>query len=135
MPYQVLEHTADYKLRVTGHDQPELFSAALQGMMSFLKSSWPERAKNSTRRISLSADNPTVLLIDFLSEALALSQINKEIYKKVIFSNLTEKKLIADLEGVAVDQFDDEIKAVTYHGACIHYNQEGLLETAILFDI
>ena len=36
---------------------------------------------------------------------------------------------------MAVDAFDEDIKAVTYHEANIEENEEGVLQTTIIFDI
>ena len=135
MGYRVVPHTGDYQIEVAGQTLAELFSSALAGLSDFLLARVPTENRPATRTVELSADNPTELLINFLSEALALSQTNKEIYTTVEFSKLDERQLSAKLIGCRVDKFDDEIKAVTYHGAQVVKNQAGEWQTGILFDI
>ncbi|MEK7192164.1 MAG: archease, partial [Patescibacteria group bacterium] len=74
-------------------------------------------------------------LVDFLSEALALSHIHKEIYNKVIFRKFSPNSLEADLEGAPAEFFDEDIKAVTYHEADVKKDAKGNWSAAIIFDI
>lgn len=66
--------------------------------------------------ISLSAPSKELLLIDFLSEALYLSDVNDEAYFNATFSEFSETSLKAMLHGIEIERFQVvEIKAVTYH--------------------
>ena len=73
------------------------------------------------------------LLVDFLSEILAKSQINKKIYlvKKL---KIDEDKIIlkAEIAGYSVDRFDEDIKAVTYEDLNIK-KISGKLQTDLCF--
>ena len=60
------------------------------------------------------------LLVDFLSEILYQSQINKEIYNNVKFNKFTITELEAEIFGQKVERFGEDIKAVTYHNLDIH---------------
>jgi len=133
MPYKVLEHTADFRMAVSGKDLAELFQSAFLGMMDYLKE---KRVKKITvsHLIKIESVDETGLLIDFLNEILTLVQINKEIYKKIKFHKLTNTELEAEIFGYSTDSFDHDIKAVTYHEADI--KKEGnFLKTNIVFDI
>lgn len=144
--HQTLSHTADIRLRVEADNLPELFVAAIEGMMGILKES---RIKNkesrSKKNIEISSVDKTALLIDFMNEVLYLSQTNKEIYGEVKFLEFpafTEASagksgaaLKAEIFGQKVDDFDEDIKAVTYHEAEIIKNEKGNYETVIVFDI
>jgi SHS2 domain-containing protein len=44
-------------------------------------------------------------------------------------------EVIATIKGNRVSYFDEDIKAVTYHEAAVKQNNEGQLETVIIFDI
>ena len=94
-----------------------------------------EYVKTSERKIIVEAPDTTALLIDFLSEVLALSQINKEIYGRMTFSHFSPTKVEATLGGVMAEKFDEDIKAVTYHEADVRQNEKGEWETMIVFDI
>jgi SHS2 domain-containing protein len=134
MPYKILEHTGDLKMEIIAESQEDLFSEALLGMMGFIKK-LPYPSEHQTKReINVSSADLTSLLIDFLGEALALSNIHKEIYNKIIFKNFSDTSLKAELEGIPVESFDEDIKAVTYHGAEIK-NSEGKWSVNLIFDI
>jgi SHS2 domain-containing protein len=75
MAYEFIEHTADIRMRVSGKALTELFSSALSGMGDIL---FPGLYKegmplDTERNVSIVSADPTVLLIDFLSEVLTLS--------------------------------------------------------------
>lgn len=139
MPYTILEHIADVRMRVTGETQEELFRVAMLGMMSIIKGEMNEdekrKGKAVSRTIALRALDKTALLVDFLNDVLLRSHTNKEIYTNVIFTELGEISLEATLEGVEAQGFDEDIKAVTYHEADIRKNEAGHLETILVFDI
>lgn len=135
MPYEVLKHTADVRLKVEGETLERLFSDALKGMMEILKTDILAGRPGTKRQISVSAPDKTALLVDFLNEVLSLSQINKEAYSVITFDEFSETSLGGNLEGVGVDEFDEDIKAVTYHEAEIKKNPAGNWETILIFDI
>ena len=88
--FELIPHTADIKIRVHGKTLEELFRNALIGMFQSIE----PRAKNCKQQrgrlvcddlpeqqiIKVSAGNRELLLADFLSEALSLSDIHIEIY-------------------------------------------------------
>ena len=131
--YEVLEHTADLKIKVWAKDRQELFINALVAMFEAIEPDITS-AKTHTRNIQAASDDESLLLIDFLSEALYLSDINNEIYIDVNFKNFTPNGLQAELTAKPIKGFKEEIKAVTYHGFKIEKTDRGL-ETEIIFDI
>jgi len=142
MAYKFLEHTADVRLLVEGRTLEDLFSEALSGMMELMK---PEREPKEaeatvggaecSRRIEVGAPTATVLLVDFLNEALWLAHSNREVYGAVLIEEISETQVRAALRGRAVPSFGEDIKAVTYHEAQIRKNAAGNLETVLVFDI
>lgn len=135
MSYEILKHTADLRMKVAGKTLPDLFSEALRGMMSVLKSDAEKGAAAVKRQVVMEAGDTTALLVDFLSEALSLAQTRKEIYTGASFRMFTETSLEAELIGLAVEEFDEDIKAVTYHEADVKRNEMGEWETMLVFDI
>ena len=134
MPYEILPHTADVRLKASGKTPEELFSEALKGMMTIAKPAIKNSAESARRHISVVSSDQTALLIDFLNEALSLSQINKEAYTSARFSRFSETELEGELEGKSA-VFGEDIKAATYHGAEIIKTGRGGYEVTILFDI
>jgi SHS2 domain-containing protein len=134
--HKILGHTADVRLLVEGSSMKEIFTAALEGMAEIAAGKGLADAGGKTiRKIEVSSANETLLLIDFLSEILTLSQIGKVIFTAVQFRELTAKTVKADLTGAKVKNFKEDIKAVTYHEAKIKKNARGNYETIIVFDI
>lgn len=135
--YAILEHTADIRLHVKGDSLPELFLASLSGMNEILcKDDKLQLKKHSISfTIEVFSVDTTSLLIDFLSEALTLSQVHKAIINKANFLVFEPTHVRAQLIGVKVDSFTEDIKAVTYHEANVVKNVKGEYETMIVFDI
>lgn len=136
--YQLLSHTADIRMKVEADSLPELFVAATEGMMNIIKI--PNFkfliSKIKTERIiKISSTDKTALLIDFMNEVLYQSQKNREIYTEVKFLEFSETALKAEISGQKVEEFDEDIKAVTYHEAEIVKNEKRNFETIIVFDI
>jgi len=93
-----------------------------------------ERRGSRVRKIKIKSADEQSLLVDFLSEALTLSDINNEVYFEVRFKNLAETELEAEIFGQPIQRFDLEIKAVTYHG--LESKKVGdHWEATVLFDI
>ncbi len=133
--YEILEHRADLKIRVFGKDKKELFSNALFGMSESIKAEVKKPEEKIKRRIKIKSADLLILLVDFLSGALYLSQVNKEIYFDIIFKKLTNQELKGELIGQKVSRFNEDIKAVTYHQLEVKQNKDGSWQATILFDI
>ena len=140
--YKFLPHTADVRMKVEADSIPELFVGAMEGMARILKSSKFKVESSKLRKgIKISAQGVTPLLIDFLSAVLTQSQIEKAVFYEAQFEKLNpstssgQAELEAETIGAKVDGFDEDIKAVTYHGAEVAKNKEGNYEVTVLFDI
>lgn len=132
-PYEILGHTADLRLRVTGATVEELFLNALAGMAHIMA---PDVASGETpRQVRISSADMNALLVDFLNEALYFSNVYKEVYPDAIFSVLGETELEAELKGAPVHEFEEDIKAATHHEAEIRKDPAGYYEVTIVFDI
>lgn len=135
MSYRFLDHTADIRMKVTGQSLEGLFKDAILGLMHLAKQEIKNQEQKIERGITVKSRDKTSLLIDFMNEVLALAYTNREIYTDMRFKKLSETELEAEITGVAVQEFDEDIKAVTYHEADVKENKDGVLETMIVFDI
>ena len=133
--FKILPHTADLKIRAFGKTKEEVFLNALFGMSESMKPEIKKQEETVAREIKISSLDLPSLLVDFLSEVLYLTQVNKEIYTEAKFKKFTGTELKAELIGKKVERFGEDIKAVTYHGLDIHQRGDGIWEAAILFDI
>ncbi len=132
--FELLEHTADFRIRAMGSSKEELFKNALAGMASVQKNNVLNKKTAVSQSMFVESIDLNALLVDFLSEILSLSDSNQEVYTVVEFKEFTDTVINAELKGISVDRFDEDIKAVTYHGADIQKVGDEL-EVTIVFDI
>lgn len=134
MQYEILEHIGDVKIKAYGKTKEELFENAMLGMNAILKPRIKE-GKAKIRHIVLSSLDLNALLVDFLNEINYLRQVNKEVYDKVSFETFSDTELKAKLRGKSIEEFGEDIKAVTFHEMDIKKNIQGFWETTIVFDV
>jgi SHS2 domain-containing protein len=143
--FELLPHTADIKIRAYGENKKDLFHNALIGMFQAIHPIVPGCKRENDRivcaelpeckDVELEAADIESLLVDFLSEALYLSDVYNHAYLDVIIHELGDSHIKATLCGVHVTGFEVvEIKAVTYHELEIK-NQNGMWQADIVFDI
>ena len=142
MKYEILEHKADLKIRAFGKTKEELFLNMLSGMEESMKAELKKPKEKTKRQIKIKSLDSSALLVDFLSEVLYLTQVNKEIYNEIKFIKFTDPstssgqaELEAALSGQKVERFGEDIKAVTYHSLDIHQKKDRTWEATVLFDI
>lgn len=143
--FHIIPHTADLKIRVFGNTMADLFRNALIGMFQAIKPIAPQCKVVNDRlvcptlpekhSITLQAPDRDALLVDFLSEALYLSDVYNQAFLDATFSVLTDTSLQAEVFGINIQGFDVvEIKAVTYHDLAIKH-VDGQWQADIVFDI
>ena len=137
MKIKYLPHTADIRMLIEGETLQELFLAGLKGMNHILKEGVCKDVQtfDSIANIRTISNDRTNLLVDFLSDALTHSYVNKTLFCKMKVLHISSFEISAELYGQSIDEFDEEIKAVTYHEARIRKNSNNLWETIVIFDI
>jgi SHS2 domain-containing protein len=135
MPFEELDHTADYLFRCSGSTIEELFTSAATAMFSLM---FDERENDSVKiDINLEAEDYETLLYDFLSELIYLSEV-----ERVVFSGIEIIIHNHSLEAVARgERFDmkrhgsgTEIKGISRYGTDIK-QVEGRFRADIIFDV
>jgi SHS2 domain-containing protein len=135
--FEELPHTADIKVRVYGTTKPALFAHALKAMFQVMHPQIDTKNKNApvTHTITINAIDETNLLVDFLSEALCLSDTYHEAYFKVDIETFSPTQLSATIYGNPITGFESStIKAVTYNELVIAPSSKGW-HADIVFDI
>jgi SHS2 domain-containing protein len=132
--YEFISHTAEVGLRLTADNPLELFRAALEGMAEWLKPGLP-REVEFRRDLRVDSALAQTLLVDFLVDALTRSQVERAVFFDAEFGLIEDTRVEATLLGRRVESFDDDIKAITYHGAGFRRNGDGQYETEVIFDI
>ena len=131
--FEFIPHTAEAGIRVQADTLEELYRGALEGMAEWLKPGLP-RAADQRERIAVDSAFQNTLLVDFLVDVLTRSQVARSVFFDLEMHHLETERLECTLLGRAVDGFDDDIKAITYHGAGIR-QAGGRYETEVIFDI
>ena len=134
MKYKILEHPAELRLRIYGKTIEELFINAAEALMNTLKrdAQFKEVQPPQINRQCLEVEPLNIksidinsLLVDFLSEILAKSQINKRVYKVIKLKVYKEKRFLeAGILGIPIERFDEDIKAVTYQDVDIQQTEQ-----------
>ncbi len=133
--YQLVPHTADVRLLVSAPLLEDLFRDAVRGMYAVMRGAAAHDAQPVQRAIAVhdSADR-TALLVDFLNDVLHRAHVAREMFDDVTFTRLEEHSLEATLTGVAPAEFDEDVKAVTYHEADVRQSDDEW-RTTLVFDI
>jgi SHS2 domain-containing protein len=128
-------HTADVQIEVEADSLEELFEGSLEGMNSILKENIPDTVEEKESiEIDITSLDVRTLLIDFLSEVLTDSYVKKKIFTRIEFLELKTHFIKANIYGIAVDSFDDELKALNYHMAKVEKSPSGKWKANIVFE-
>ncbi len=126
-------------MRIYGRTLEELFSNALEAMSGIQVKSDSHFKENKIKKLIWKARDLNALLVDFLSDLLAMSQANKEIYRiRKIKIDKHKMNLAAEIISYSVAGFDEDIKAVTYQYLNIRQvvkDKEKIWQTDMVFDI
>jgi SHS2 domain-containing protein len=123
--FEFLSHTADFKIRIYGKNLLSLINNTLLAFKSFLAPKLKKRKKKV--KIKVEGRDPISTLIDFFSEVLAKTYIEKTIFVKFQPKILEEKKIEGELEGFEFESLKKDIKSVTYHQAKLEKNKNYLI--------
>jgi SHS2 domain-containing protein len=134
--FRLEPHTADIRLVLTAETLPELFQIAVIALAEILLPGECHARRRLPLRRSVAREAPdtTALLVDFLSDVLWHSQVGKALFCRVSLTQLTPRGLQAQLRGVRVERFMQDVKAVTYHEAEVRRHSDGY-EARLVLDV
>jgi SHS2 domain-containing protein len=133
--FEILEHTADLKIRVFGRDLAELFVNAALAVAEQQKPDVDQQKPiEEWELVVVKSPDINSLLVDWLNEILSRSDLNRKVYNNFQIEELTENHLQAKIAGQKIDRKQIEIKAATYHGLEVKKVNE-YWEAIIIFDI
>lgn len=134
---ELMEHTADAGLIVTGRTIPELFERAAKGMFLIL-ADLSAVAPVQSECIELTSDDLETLLINWLSELNYRHVVHRMLYCRFEVLEVASARLLANVSGEPIDLkrhiLHTEIKAVTRHGLKIVETESGY-RAEVLFDL
>ncbi len=132
--YETFDHTADIGIRTTGETLAQAFEHAGYAMFDIISDASQVESEIS-RKIYLEADDLGILLVDWLSELLYLSEVEELLFSKFEVS-IRGTKLSGMAHGEKLDtakhHLKTEIKAVTYHMLEVDDEKNSV---QVLFDI
>jgi len=136
-PFEILEHTADIRIKVYGRDLKQLFENAALGMFHILADL--EGITTSTE-LEVEVDAPDIeeLLIEWLDELLYNFYTKHVIFSAFDVTGLADTRLTAKVKGRFVgenkNRLKTEIKAATRHDLHIE-KRDDRYEVQIVFDV
>lgn len=138
--YELIEHTADVGIRVSGKDLKGLFKNTALAMFDIIseRKSQILEPKSHTTNISITqkADNLEELFINWLNELLSLSATKELIFSNFQINRIDEKTLEAVAIGQDIKNYkiNTEIKAATYHQLKLKKTTSGW-QAEVIFDV
>lgn len=136
MPYEELQHTADWCLRVWADDLPSLFVEAAKGMNT-LSGAIPADGPLTRRSFESVAADAETLLVSFLSELVYAAEQDKITFTRFTVETCEREnvwELKVEMDGAPLASVNKTIKAVTYHNLQIRQTERGV-EVEIVFDV
>jgi SHS2 domain-containing protein len=130
----IVEHTADWALRLRGRDLNELFTRAAEGMAYLLAGDVSIIPLTETRELALEAYDAEELLVVWLGELAYWAERDGLVFPVADLSEVTPEKLTGAVRGGRPLELQKHIKAVTYHDLKIRQTDKGL-EVTVVFDV
>lgn len=135
MPWQEIEHTADWALHVWAATLPELFAEAAHGMYALAGAAAPPpEVAPITHHFTFTAADTEVLLVSWLQELLYYTEADNLVFYAFALPALTPTTLAARATGYVSPRLEKVIKAVTYHNLQVRPTPTGF-ETTLVFDV
>lgn len=132
--FEIVDHTADWALKVYGRNLTDLFIHAAEGMTALLLAEETAVTPTKPRTLTLQANDAEELLVDWLSELAYWAETEQFVATKIDITNISQTGLQAVVEGGTASELTKHIKAVTYHQLAITETAVGLTVT-IVFDV
>lgn len=136
-PFETIDHTADFGIRVTAPDLPGLFREAGIALMASMIDLRTVDALQTQAVEVTGADWPD-LMVNWLRELLYLFNGEEFLVREIDIQRLAEFSLTAEVAGTAFDpdrhRIETEIKAVTYHDIEVARTADGW-SAQVIFDI
>ncbi|OGZ96940.1 MAG: hypothetical protein A2847_01715 [Candidatus Sungbacteria bacterium RIFCSPHIGHO2_01_FULL_50_25] len=137
--FEIFNHDGIVKMRVWGKTLEDLFRNSIRGLASYFKEGILDAKKAAPEEphdIRVEAVDINSLLGDCLSRVIAESDICSRVFFDIRFTKFGENFLEGVLSGVPAEEFDNEIKAVSYSEVDIKKNTStGYFETLLVFDV
>jgi len=113
--FQLLEHTADVKLKATGATAEEALAVLVAGFADYQKPEKEKLIQGINRSISVNFSHRKFLPADLLNEIIFLQEENKELYPQISGIKIGTKNFSASLTAAKALRRRLDVKAATYN--------------------
>lgn len=125
------QHTGEVKVRLQAPQLSELFVEAARALCELLGTASAD-PPTEWQRVTVIARDRDALLVAWLNELIARTEIDHCLYREVTIHDLTEQRLDASIRGVAFRETRTAVKAATFHGLRIAAGSAGASATIVL---
>lgn len=132
--FTIVEHTADWAVRVRGRDLPALLLNAARAMNSLLVANVAEVPVQEEQRLTVDAFDRESMLVEWLSELAFLAERDGFIGREFALEKVSPELVVATVRGGRAPELQKHIKAVTYHNLEVVESADGL-EATVVFDV
>lgn len=132
--FEVVEHTADWAIRVWGTDFAQLLHNAALGMAHLLVETLHDVPLNEARAVQVEAFDRESMLVEWLGELAYLAEREGLVFREIELQEAGPERVRAEVRGGRAPELLKHIKAVTYHNLQVVETPEGL-EATIVFDV
>ncbi len=137
MKYTLIDHTADFGIRMEGSDPGDLFRGMAMAMLDQLTELEALEGVDETE-ITVDGDDWPDLMVNWLREILYLWFGEEKLVKKVEVLSISEHRMsarvAADLYDPAKHTIKKDIKAATYHQLQVNEGPSGW-DASVIFDL
>lgn len=133
--HQFEPHVSEVQLRISGTGLPELFEEAGYALAELMLGEAPlpqPSPESAGERVTLVAADTEALLVDWLNELIARSDLTKRVYTDLVVDEFQERSLRAHIRGVSPPVLKTAVKAATFHGLELHEHDDGFTATVVL---
>lgn len=125
------QHTGEVKVRLDAANIAELFAEAARALCDLLGVARDE-APGAWQQVSLTGRDREALLVAWLNELVARTEIDHALYRDVAIDDVTATRLDARIRGVPFRETRTAVKAATLHGLRIASGPDGASATLVL---
>lgn len=125
------EHTGEVRLRIEAASIQELFVEAARALAELVGTPSHE-VPRVWRHVTVDARDREALLIAWLDELIARTEIDQLRYGEVAIDELTPQRLRARIRGLPIAEPRTAVKAATLHGVRIDSGPDGASATVVL---
>ena len=130
---ELVDHTGELELRLSGPTQADLYEEALRALAA--ETSDRGGADPLVRRpLAISASGPDTLLVDLLNEAIFLMETESFVPTGLEVAELSATELSGELSGHLDPDLRPLAKAATYHGLSVRGGPGGW-EARLVLDV